>query len=224
MIRYIGMAPPMPSTDAEHRHRRRPAPLPAHWSDHPCLDLVNSRWQDHLGSGESFDRLQRPEWREALLARWGLRLAEPVGPHVLSELATLRALLRRLLEGFGRGEELPASDLEELNRAMAASASTRCLARGVRSYRLEVSYRHRDWRWAMAEMAASAAALIARGEPSRLKVCGNDACSWLFYDESRNRSRRWCESSLCGNLVKVRRFRARAAGRPAERPAALPGE
>ncbi len=44
-------------------------------------------------------------------------------------------------------------------------------------------------------------------EPSRLeriKICPN--CHWLYYDESRNRSRRWCDMSVCGNRAKARRY------------------
>jgi predicted RNA-binding Zn ribbon-like protein len=31
-------------------------------------------------------------------------------------------------------------------------------------------------------------------------------CGWVFYDRSKNRSRRWCEQATCANLMKVRRF------------------
>ena len=37
---------------------------------------------------------------------------------------------------------------------------------------------------------------------NRLKVCPNDDCAWAFYDESRNRSRRWCSMNVCGNCHK----------------------
>jgi predicted RNA-binding Zn ribbon-like protein len=46
----------------------------------------------------------------------------------------------------------------------------------------------------------------------RLKVCRNDACRWVFYDASRNRSSRWCTMALCGNRMKARAYRARARG------------
>lgn len=38
-----------------------------------------------------------------------------------------------------------------------------------------------------------------------------------MYDESRNRTRRWCEAGACGNLLKVRQFRERQARRGATR-------
>ena len=44
---------------------------------------------------------------------------------------------------------------------------------------------------------------------SRVRVCANDPCGWLFVDQSRNRSRRWCDMSDCGNKVKARRHYAR---------------
>ena len=39
---------------------------------------------------------------------------------------------------------------------------------------------------------------------SQIKVCGN--CGWLFLDKSKNRSRKWCNMSVCGNEIKARRF------------------
>jgi predicted RNA-binding Zn ribbon-like protein len=36
----------------------------------------------------------------------------------------------------------------------------------------------------------------------------NDDCRWVFYDESKSQSLRWC-ASVCSNLIRVRRFRER---------------
>ncbi|NTS32206.1 CGNR zinc finger domain-containing protein [Phyllobacterium sp. BT25] len=43
----------------------------------------------------------------------------------------------------------------------------------------------------------------------RIKVCPN--CHWLYFDESRNRSRRWCDMNVCGNRAKARRYYDRNA-------------
>jgi predicted RNA-binding Zn ribbon-like protein len=50
--------------------------------------------------------------------------------------------------------------------------------------------------------ATSALRLAASAEPERLKICPN--CAWLFLDRSRNRSRTWCDMSVCGNRAKAR--------------------
>jgi predicted RNA-binding Zn ribbon-like protein len=39
----------------------------------------------------------------------------------------------------------------------------------------------------------------------RVKVCARHTCRWAFYDNSRNRSARWCSMAGCGNAVKMRR-------------------
>jgi len=51
--------------------------------------------------------------------------------------------------------------------------------------------------------ARSALLLAARPEPERLKICPN--CGWLFLDRSRNRSRTWCDMTVCGNRMKASR-------------------
>lgn len=38
----------------------------------------------------------------------------------------------------------------------------------------------------------------------RVKECS--ACGWLYFDRSKNNSRRWCNMQTCGNLVKSRNF------------------
>ncbi len=63
-------------------------------------------------------------------------------------------------------------------------------------------------------VAASFAAMLALGEWSRIKVCTNPDCGWVMYDESRNRSRRWCDKTECGNLIKVRRHRRKRRAIP----------
>jgi predicted RNA-binding Zn ribbon-like protein len=65
---------------------------------------------------------------------------------------------------------------------------------------------------ALAAVLAAVAALARTGEWRRLKVCPAEECQWAFYDESRNRSRRWCSMEACGNRAKLRTFRGRQAG------------
>lgn len=48
------------------------------------------------------------------------------------------------------------------------------------------------------------------GSWRRLKICPADDCHWVYYDLSRNGSRRWCSMSGCGNRNKTRAYRSRA--------------
>ena len=58
---------------------------------------------------------------------------------------------------------------------------------------------------------------IAEQQWSRLRAC--DDCRYIFYDHTRNQSRRWCKMGgegpagrSCGSIAKVRRYRARRRG------------
>jgi predicted RNA-binding Zn ribbon-like protein len=53
------------------------------------------------------------------------------------------------------------------------------------------------------------------GTFSRLKGCANDTCRWLFYDQSKNRSKKWCDMQACGNVVNARAYRRRHQHEPA---------
>jgi predicted RNA-binding Zn ribbon-like protein len=42
-----------------------------------------------------------------------------------------------------------------------------------------------------------------------VRECANDKCLWLFLDDSKNGTRRWCSMSACGNRAKAHRHYAR---------------
>jgi predicted RNA-binding Zn ribbon-like protein len=48
-----------------------------------------------------------------------------------------------------------------------------------------------------------------KGTLDRLKMCAAEECRRVFFDRSKPATRRWCMSSLCGNRMKTRTYRAR---------------
>jgi predicted RNA-binding Zn ribbon-like protein len=60
-----------------------------------------------------------------------------------------------------------------------------------------------------AECAMALAVVIAEGGFERLRRCASETCDDVFVDASRNRSRRYCSPSVCGNRASVRAFRER---------------
>ncbi len=150
---------------------------------------------------------------EALRA---LAAAEPVAARqVLANARALRRASYVVFAAVGAGRRPGAAEVDALNE---------WLPHALRHLRLEPTpdgaYR---WGWREGHgaealgrplwpVAQSAAELLMSPELVRLKVCEADDCGWLFVDASRNRSRRWCDMSDCGNLAKVRRFRARRRG------------
>jgi predicted RNA-binding Zn ribbon-like protein len=62
------------------------------------------------------------------------------------------------------------------------------------------------------EMFGRVLAAVADGTWPRLKACPD--CRWVFYDHTRNRSKRWClmnaggpSGRSCGTIAKVTRYR-----------------
>ena len=190
------------------------SPIPMQWAGQACLDLVNSTWADHLGSGATYDRLPLPDFQRWFLGRWHLELDRPIDMRALKDLAQLRTLLRQHLLDWAAGKRAGGHDLERLDKALLAAPLVRRIRPSGAGLLLEPV--RRDLAWLKAELVVSCLELMARGDPRRLKVCANEACTWMFYDDSPNRSRRFCTPLICGNLVHVRRFRGArrlAAGR-----------
>ncbi len=53
----------------------------------------------------------------------------------------------------------------------------------------------------------SAIELMTSDAFKRVGQCADEqGCGWLFWDSSRNKSRRWCDMQDCGNRAKMRRY------------------
>ncbi|GAA0356434.1 CGNR zinc finger domain-containing protein [Microbispora corallina] len=60
-----------------------------------------------------------------------------------------------------------------------------------------------------ADCGVALAHVIVEDEWERLRTCAAPDCSHVFVDESRNRSRVYCDSRTCGNRMHVAAYRAR---------------
>lgn len=179
---------------------------------HPALDLLNS---DHGRGLGLTDLLEETGWLDGFCDHWGYAPAGRPSAGDLEELRDLRTVLRRVVEALDAGAPPSRADVSRLNGILAGAELVRELVAGAARIELRLAPTVHDWRWVRAEITASLAELLAGGDPSRLKVCDNQDCRFAFYDLSKNRSRRWCAQTVCGNRHKVRQFRARrrAAGR-----------
>ena len=76
----------------------------------------------------------------------------------------------------------------------------------------------------LAPVAWSAADLLTGPRAHRTRQCADErGCGWLFLDESRAGTRRWCSMGDCGNRAKAHRhyLRGKHAAPEAERSAAI---
>lgn len=172
-----------------------------------CLDFLNSEFRDFRGRW-SEDRLLKPEWLDQFLTRWNLQVGSLPDAATLQSLIELRALLLHIVESLAHGQP-SEEDIAALNAILQAAPSKRYLSWDGEDYNLTLVPVENDWNWVKAEIASSFAELLVDYEPERLKICENVHCRWIFYDESKSRTRRYCTTNKCANLWKLRRFRAR---------------
>lgn len=172
--------------------------------DRAALELINSLTPD----GE--DLLRDRAWAAEAFRRWEFEPHEPTDAE-LAELGELRSMLRRLAETVSAGRLLSKAQLAELNAVISAPvrAELRILDG---AYFVEMTPDAGTWiEAAVRELAGSFSSMLRHSHPPRLRLCSNEACRTAYYDESRNRTRRWCDPSGCGNRARVRRHRARRA-------------
>lgn len=59
---------------------------------------------------------------------------------------------------------------------------------------------------ALGALFAIAARAMIDGSWDKLKACPGRHCGWVFYDQSRNQSARWCSTKVCGDREKSRAY------------------
>jgi predicted RNA-binding Zn ribbon-like protein len=177
------------------------------------LDLANTQSGPPGGSPDSealhsYDDLVRWDRRMGLLDdAQARRLSATAGRHPrLASAAFDRA--RRLREDAYDTFEAIASDrrppADSVDRLQAAAAEALSHASLVADHELDLAW------WPAAHAGLE---LLLRGPLDRVKGCGG--CRYLFVDETKNRSRRWCSMDDCGTREKMRTYVAKRAARRA---------
>ncbi|OGF65075.1 MAG: hypothetical protein A2Y62_19860 [Candidatus Fischerbacteria bacterium RBG_13_37_8] len=176
------------------------------WCELPWLDLLNSDWHDHQGSGRTEDRLEHAAWQRYFFSRWRYNVRGIPKEKLLSELRELRTVIRRVAEKYARNVRVTVNDWRRINKYLKRAPSFRQFRLSDGTLMLDYLPLGEKLDVVLGDIAESFAATVAEGEPLCIKICQNNDCRWIFYDTSKNRSRKWCDST-CGTLMKVRRFR-----------------
>lgn len=152
------------------------------------------------------EELTAPEaLRDWLAERELMQPDEPVTEGDLRRALDVREGLRALLLA-NNGHELDATKVERLDRA-ASRAGVRLSFATADEPRLVPDASGVDG--ALAQLMTIVAAAVEQGTWERMKACPAEDCEWAFYDQSKNRSGRWCNMAVCGNQSKARRYRER---------------
>ena len=128
---------------------------------------------------------------------------------VLASVKTLRLALWGLINSLQHRKPGAPGDLSVINEWRRRLAHSEQLV--VRRNKIDVAINRDISALELPGLRVTAAALSLLRDPpaARLKTCPAYDCGWKFVDQSKNRSRRWCDMAVCGNLAKARRYRAR---------------
>lgn len=176
-----------------------------HASDQPEERLID--YGDVVYWGVEADLLDR-------VTAAGYRRLQPAKASEAHRRALLlRDVIYRIFAAIAHEQEPTADDVELLCLFLQVAMS---------HARLSLEGEGFDWTWTAGDselasvlgpVAQSAVDLLRSEELDRVGQCADDrGCGWLFFDSSRNHSRRWCSMESCGNRAKARRHYQRTQG------------
>ena len=191
---------------------------------HPALDLANTvsrrhdpeRRKEHLE--DYADLLSFALQDKIVSSQRASRLRQQAGRNKAEALRSfrkailLREAIYRVFAAIAQGKAPLPEDLQVVSDYSVEALRHRRLAPANGG-----AYR---WEWQEEEknrldhvlwpLAQAAADLLTGADLKTLRWCEAADCEWLFLDNSRNRSRRWCDMASCGNRAKARRHYQRA--------------
>ena len=184
-----------------------------------CLDFCNS--------GQGIRGSRQEEWiptyadlvdwleaagalteSQALRLRTGGAEAPQAAQQLFKRAIAFREALARVLLARTEGRAPANEDLRLIDAEYARTAPFARLSATDDGFAWTLDSSAAELDAALRPLVESAVSLLTSERLARLRRCGNSTCYWLFLDETKNCSRRWCEMASCGNLMKVRRHRA----------------
>lgn len=153
-------------------------------------NLLSSTHHDHLAAHYS----RNPRQAEAALAK----------------STAIRDLLLSIFAGIANRRPVSAQHLSQLNSALAQAPGLLHVRKNSNRIETQWTSAADGLEQVLFAVLSSAAQLLGSARLRRIRECASADCTWLFVDESRNRSRRWCEMRACGNRMKARRHYQRA--------------
>ena len=210
---------------------------------HPALDLVNTlergvpiddkpphdfltdtsallRWSVLIGlidEGEEANRVRRL-WRgDPALAQAGLAAVRDIREALHLVLLAAISIGDSAADGLAPNDPIAArAALVGLHDRWAGAVARAALVLDQSDPpRVRVTYGAVPGMLVPDRIAEAALDVLRAADLTRVRRCpvSEGGCGWLFLDQSRNGSRRWCRMADCGNAVKARRLteRRRAA-------------
>jgi hypothetical protein len=173
--------------------------------------FVNTRW-DLTSEDQGEILVSTGALQDWLRARGLIGGRDHLDPRDLDRALTIREGLRALAFA-NNGRPLDTGAVDAMRRASEGAATEiRIEPHGPRF----VPGGEIPLDGAIGAIFAVTAQAMIDGTWQRFKACPGRHCGWAFYDDSRNRSARWCSMKVCGDREKARAYYERSK-RPGDR-------
>ena len=122
----------------------------------------------------------------------------------------LREAIYRIFSNRYASEPISPMDLAIVNSVVRDAMAHRQLIISQDSIHWEWVAGIDDTNLILWPVAYAAAQLLTSDKITRVRECEDDrGCGYLFIDQTKNHSRRWCSMDSCGNRAKARRHYSR---------------
>jgi predicted RNA-binding Zn ribbon-like protein len=127
----------------------------------------------------------------------------------LSFAIQLRETLYQMIISLRNGKTIVKEDLTFFNNVLQKVQAQKILTfisgKGKLMYNNNITFDRVIW-----PVIDSAVEIFTEQTSfSHIRECGNNSCGWLFLDQTKNKSRKWCDMAICGNRVKQRKFQVK---------------
>jgi predicted RNA-binding Zn ribbon-like protein len=179
-----------------------------------CLAFANTlTWRGSAAPSESLtDFAALLVWleRQAGLGDGALAsLRDGDAAPLFAEAIALRETIYRVFEAIAAGAPPADADFAALSDAIAAAPPRTRLERNGDGYAWRIATPEASVAQVLAPVLWAAADLLVDSGRRRIRQCANEKCLWLFVDESKSGTRRWCDMTACGNRAKAQRHYAK---------------
>jgi predicted RNA-binding Zn ribbon-like protein len=184
-----------------------------------CMDFINTvSWRESAEKRRNWftSYAKLIDWSvhaEVLTAQQAQDLLVEAGENpsqaeeVLKQAIEMREVMYRIFKSISKKTSPDEQDLACFNEYVSHFYRSLQVIHEKDQYMLEFRQPEKNLDTMLPPILQSAVnLLVTKTELERVKQCEGDPCGWLFFDTSRNRSRRWCSMADCGNRAKVRRF------------------
>jgi predicted RNA-binding Zn ribbon-like protein len=128
----------------------------------------------------------------------------------LEKARTLREAMYDIFVAVAHGETPETTDIDTVNATLAEMLNRSRLVHSDTGFVWDWGGDEDDLDQMLWWVVQSATEVMTSDELLRVGQCADDrGCGWLFYDTSKNRTRRWCDMRGCGNRAKARRHYAK---------------